>query len=609
MNRRHLLAALAAVPALGTARAAGLIAPPAPLPAPVKLTVGVAKVAHLAPFLDLPAVLAPMNVEVSYAEFVRYADSRTAMGSGSLDLAAMAAGDLPLLLSQGVTSVVGLMGVASSAKHPIVRNGVKCETWQDLMQLRLGVPPGSAVWYQFVAKVVELGYKYDQFKPVNIQGAGSNFAQALQRGDVDAYINAEPTESMPEVGGFGHPATAIDYSQSKAVGAELGPADGQQARFGRQGGSREAVRLGLPAERAGDGGGPGGLCVGDPEMVRAGCGHLGADRQAYQAGRGGGCRATGAAGQFPVHHRHHPEGRQRQRGAVFRPGARPLRDGKRVSQAVTAAAAAPGRSWRAPRLAGLQTLILPVCILVLWEACGRAGWIPPGILPPPTRVAVSWWDWAFGHDAFGLNNYSGTWLSSVMFSAQRVGQGYLLAILAGVPLGILIGWSPLAARLVDPTIQAMRPVPITAWLPFCIAIFGIRAFGAIFLIALGAFYPIVINSAQGARDVGRNLVRAAAMMGASPLQLLFRVVLPAALPSVFTGLRVGLGIAWTAVIVAEMVAVKSGLGYVLWDAYYIGRMDVVIADMVSIGLVGFLSDRIILAIEHRLLRWHRLSRA
>jgi NitT/TauT family transport system permease protein len=102
-------------------------------------------------------------------------------------------------------------------------------------------------------------------------------------------------------------------------------------------------------------------------------------------------------------------------------------------------------------------------------------------------------------------------------------------------------------------------------------------------------------------------VRAARMMGASATQLLFRVVLPAALPSVFTGLRIGLGIAWTAVIVSEMVAVKSGLGYVLWDAYYVGRMDVVIADMVSIGLAGYLSDRLIVFIENRVLTWRRLQ--
>jgi len=105
---------------------------------------------------------------------------------------------------------------------------------------------------------------------------------------------------------------------------------------------------------------------------------------------------------------------------------------------------------------------------------------------------------------------------------------------------------------------------------------------------------IAINATHGARDVGRNLVRAARMMGARERDVVLRVVLPNALPAIFTGMRLGLGVAWTAVIVAEIVAVKSGLGYVLWDAYYVGRMDVVLADMVSIGLAGFLSDRLML---------------
>ena len=271
--------------------------------------------------------------------------------------------------------------------------------------------------------------------------------------------------------------------------------------------------------------------------------------------------------------------------------------------AVSPRSAAPRLPSVRPALLLLQTLAVPLAILLIWELSGRLGWIARGILPSPSAVAQGWWQWAFGHDGMGLNAYSGTWLANVAFSTKRVSQGYGLAILVGVPLGVLIGWSPVVARLVDPTVQALRPVPITAWLPFSIAIFGISAFGAIFLIALGAFYPIVVNSAHGARDVNRNLVRAASMMGASPIQMLLRVVLPSALPSICTGLRIGLGIAWTAVIVAEMIAVKSGLGYVLWDAYYIGRMDVVIADMVSIGLVGFLSDQLILLLASRLLRW------
>jgi NitT/TauT family transport system permease protein len=229
------------------------------------------------------------------------------------------------------------------------------------------------------------------------------------------------------------------------------------------------------------------------------------------------------------------------------------------------------------------------------------------VLPSPDRVWKAWTVWAFGPAGLGLNPYSGTWLANLTFSAQRVAKGFVCAIVVGVPAGIAIGWNRLASGALDPTIQLLRPIPITAWLPFSIAIFGIRDVGAIFLISLGAFYPIVVNTAQGARDVERNLIRAALMMGAGRWTILRRVVLPASMPSIFTGLRIGLGIAWTAVIVAEMVAVKSGLGYVLWDAYYVGRMDVVIADMASIGLLGLLSDRIILLVERWVLTWRRLQ--
>ena len=187
-------------------------------------------------------------------------------------------------------------------------------------------------------------------------------------------------------------------------------------------------------------------------------------------------------------------------------------------------------------------------------------------------------------------------------------EGFAVAVLVAVPLGILIGWSAGVARTFDPLIQGLRPIPITAWLPFSIALFGIRDMGAVFLIALGAFYPIVVNTTHGARDVGRNLIRAARMMGAKRTDLLLRVVFPNALPAIFTGMRIGLGIAWTAVIVAEIVAVKSGLGYVLWDAYYVGRMDVVLADMVSIGLAGFLTDRLMVFLAARTLHWQALSR-
>lgn len=265
--------------------------------------------------------------------------------------------------------------------------------------------------------------------------------------------------------------------------------------------------------------------------------------------------------------------------------------------------ASGGRNLRQIVLA----VVLPAVVIAIWQMAGKDGSLFGGVLPTPDRAWQAWKVWAFGSTGLSLNPYSGTWLANLLFSAERVGKGFLAAIVVAVPVGLAIGWNRVASGALDPTVQLLRPIPITAWLPFSIAVFGIRDMGAVFLIALGAFYPIVVNTAQGARDVERNLIRAAMMMGAGRWTILRRVVLPASLPSIFTGLRIGLGIAWTAVIVAEMVAVKSGLGYVLWDAYYVGRMDVVIADMATIGLLGLLSDRIILLIEGWVLKWRRLQ--
>ncbi|MDB5966397.1 MAG: putative inner rane component of binding-protein-dependent transport system [Polaromonas sp.] len=251
-------------------------------------------------------------------------------------------------------------------------------------------------------------------------------------------------------------------------------------------------------------------------------------------------------------------------------------------------------------------LLVPLAVLVIWQVAGSRENMA-GIVPTPLAVLEGWKGWVFGASGLGLNPYQGTWLSNVQYSAMRVAQGFALAALLGIPLGLLIGWSKLVSQLFDPLVQSLRPIPITAWLPFSIALFGIRDVGSIFLIFLGGFYAIVVNATQGARDVERNLVRAALMMGATRAQLLRRVVLPSAMPSIFTGLRIGLGISWTAVIVSEMVAVKSGLGYVLWDAYYVGRMDIVLADMVSIGAMGYISDRLIVFIERRVLRWRILQ--
>ena len=280
-----------------------------------------------------------------------------------------------------------------------------------------------------------------------------------------------------------------------------------------------------------------------------------------------------------------------------------------MTTSVLKPATVPTRAWGgSSRALGRFALgaCVPVLILVLWQLVGQSSAMS-GVVPVPMQVGRAWYDWMFGDPGMGLNPYLGTWFGNVQYSTMRVAQGFILAMVLGIPIGLAIGWSRITSLMLDPLVQGMRPIPITAWLPFSIAVFGIRDMGSIFLIFLGGFYAIIVNTTQGARDVDRNLVRAARMMGASSGLVLRRVVLPAAMPSIFTGLRIGLGISWTAVIVSEMVAVKSGLGYVLWDAYYVGRMDIVLADMVSIGLMGFISDRLIVLIERRVLVWRILQ--
>jgi NitT/TauT family transport system permease protein len=270
------------------------------------------------------------------------------------------------------------------------------------------------------------------------------------------------------------------------------------------------------------------------------------------------------------------------------------------------APAAPPASASPARRIALAAL-LPLAFLALWEAAVRYRWVAEGIVPAPEQVVRSWYVWIVGSRGFTLSPYAGTWLDTVLFSTRRVLQGFGLAALVGIPLGILIGWNRLVQSVVDPSIQMLRPIPITAWLPFSIAVFGIYDASALFLIGLGAFYPIVVNTTHGVRDTSRLLIRAARMLGAGEATILFKVVFPSALPAIFTGLRLGIGIAWTAVIVAEIVAVKSGLGYVLWDAYYVSRMDICVAAMISVGLLGFLSDRLISGASRRVLRWRALE--
>jgi len=195
---------------------------PAPLTSAVELTVGYVKVGHLAPIILVADELKKLGVTLKLVEFVRYADARTALLAGSLDVASVGPADLAISLAQGSTNVVGLMGVGSSPKYVIGRNGVKFDNWADLKGKKIAIAPGSAVWFQFAATLVENNVPYNSFEAINIQGGGANFDQALKKGEVDGLVTWEPFESIPVMEGYGYFAKHLEYGSSKAVGAELG---------------------------------------------------------------------------------------------------------------------------------------------------------------------------------------------------------------------------------------------------------------------------------------------------------------------------------------------------------------------------------------------------
>jgi NitT/TauT family transport system permease protein len=259
--------------------------------------------------------------------------------------------------------------------------------------------------------------------------------------------------------------------------------------------------------------------------------------------------------------------------------------------------------WRDGVRGNALRVVVPAAIVVLWQVSTTWGWLDARFVPPPTVVLRSLATWIFASPTG--DPYTGTWVWHAGNSAYRVLVGFLIAASVGVVLGVLIGWFRLAAQCLDPVIQMLRPIPISAWVPFAVIFFGIRDPSAFFLIALGAFFPVVVNTAAGVQRTPAMLVRAARMLGTRRHMLLPRVVVPAALPSIFTGLRLGIGIAWVLVIVAEMLAVKSGLGFAMWDAYYFLRMDIIIASMLSVGLLGFLCDRVVIAVSQWTLRWSR----
>jgi NitT/TauT family transport system permease protein len=264
-------------------------------------------------------------------------------------------------------------------------------------------------------------------------------------------------------------------------------------------------------------------------------------------------------------------------------------------------AAAERRKRR--RLETLRAFVLgagfPILLILIWDRA--VAFTGTRLIPSPYQVAVMMYDFTFGgiyDDAF-----SGTILTHVFKSMQRVYGGFFLAALIGIPLGMMIGRIKLFRQLLDPTISLLRPIPVTAWLPLSMIFFGLGPNAAIFLVFLGAFYPILLNTIFGVRSIDPRLFEAASMLGCSGTSMFRQIVLPASAPAIFSGLRIAHGFAWILIVVGEMTGVPTGLGSVVMDGRTLSRTDLVITGMVVIGACGFITDRIIVAISNRLLSW------
>jgi NitT/TauT family transport system permease protein len=230
----------------------------------------------------------------------------------------------------------------------------------------------------------------------------------------------------------------------------------------------------------------------------------------------------------------------------------------------------------------LGVLSVGTCAL-LWEFAKPLGIPLISNLPPITEVV----------SASGQLLTSRLYWDGWMLSVQRITMGFLLAQVIGVPIGLVMAMSRTAFDTTFPIVEILRPIPPVAWIPVSIIFWPTREMSVLFIVFLGAFWIVLLNTIGGASNIDQNYKRAALSLGSSPRDMFWRVILPATVPSIITGMAVGIGIAWEMVVAAEMVAGRTGLGYLLWQSFEINAIAQCIVCMISIGIAGYISSEII----------------
>lgn len=237
--------------------------------------------------------------------------------------------------------------------------------------------------------------------------------------------------------------------------------------------------------------------------------------------------------------------------------------------------------------------LLPILILALWQTLSTNGSFSVSQLPPPSEVFAG---------ALGFIERGTLW-GHMAISIQRVFTGFAIGAVLGITLGSAVGLSKTVSQLLQPTIGALRAVPSLAWVPLLLIWMGIYEEPKITLVAIGAFFPVFTTVASGLAAVDRNLIEVGRTYGLKGVKLVTKVLLPAASPVIFSGLRLGLAQAWLFLVAAELIASSMGLGFLLLDSQNTARTDILFMAIILLALLGKLSDVIIVSIEKRALRW------
>lgn len=241
-----------------------------------------------------------------------------------------------------------------------------------------------------------------------------------------------------------------------------------------------------------------------------------------------------------------------------------------------------------------ESFILVICIVFVWYLLTETGAVNSILLPSPKAI----WNTFFQKLA------DKSLLVAIGVSVGRVVKGYLCAVVMGICMGVLIGLSEHMYRMTKIIIQILKPIPPIAWIPLVILWMGIGENSKVFLIFLGGFFVVLINVIDGIRYIDPKLKEVATAVETPKMKYVFQLVIPAAMPNIFTGLKVALGTSWSCVVAAELVAASSGVGYMISNARNFGQMDVVIIGMISIGIVGKIMDEALKLIEKKVLAWN-----